>query len=195
MQLWTVDVRVPYGAQGGEEGCRGRSRSSADRLSAPCLSPAGCIPARTRSRALGGWVWWRGRGPRSSRVLSGSPRAEGEGRPTGDGGRGPWVWRRGCPTHPTHTAGQLGASSKAGRTGSLNFPSVCGGRGARGAEPGAISHASPPRLHSPAPTPAPAPGGVGRGRRGRGHFLHVGGGEEARKRGTKGVGEEELVFK
>lgn len=65
------------------------------------------------------------------------------------------------PAHPVHPAGHLGASSKAGRTGSLNFR-VCAGGGER-AEQGAISHASPPRRPGALPTRLPRasrPGGA-----------------------------------
>ena len=117
-------------------------------------------------RGLGGWVWWWGRGPepRASRVLSGSPPCGGGRAPSrGPGSRWEGVEARfGRPTLPP-AAGQLGARSKAGRTGSLNFPRVCWGRGTRRADLGAISHASPPRLRASRPTrlpPALRRGGV-----------------------------------
>lgn len=63
-QLWTGDVRVPYGAQGGEGAAAGEEGAppveagvSAHYLRAVCLSPAAFVPAGTRRLAFGGWVW------------------------------------------------------------------------------------------------------------------------------------------
>lgn len=202
-----VDCRraVPDGAQGGEGLAKGGERCSAEKaevaannLPAARFSLAGFIPARTGSRRIWGLgvVMGEGTEPRSSRVLPEAPRAEGEGRQAGGRGRGGCGGEDGR-ANPIHTTGQLGASSKAGRTGSLNFPSVCWGRGARRAGSYFSRFApSPPRLSAHMPSPG-LEAGCGAAGRGVGGALSIRFGRGERKlanEGQKGWGRRKYFF-
>lgn len=107
--------------------------------------------AWTPSQRIGGWRCGDGGRSRGLPRTFRSPVLEGEGRQVGAVAAG-GVEARFRRPNPTPLLANW-SRSKAGRTGSLNFPSVCWGRGTRRADLGAISHASPPRLpaHSPAP--------------------------------------------
>lgn len=101
--------------------------------------------------------------------------------------------------NPTDAAGPPGASRKAGRTGSLNFPEcVCVlGRGAHRAVLGAISHASPPRLPASRPTrlpPAWRRGGARVAEEGALSAHLRGWGRKLAKEGQKGWGRRNCIF-
>lgn len=189
--MCTGDVLQPYGAQGGEEGAppaaspaAGHGRWRPD--PAPVPDPGGG----------GGWVWCWGRGPKAGfpRTFRKTPvcswGASGSRRVSAHK-------RRAGPGRETHSTSQPGADQKAGRTGSLNFPEcVHWGRGGRSGL-GAISHASPPRLESPAHSPAPGLlAGWGARVAGEGALAAHGGGEGRKlsKEGQKGWGRRNWLF-
>lgn len=136
---------------------------AANNLPAACFSLVGFIPAPTRSGRIWGLGVVMGEGARSTvfpRTFRKPPVRRGKGAKLGAGvAMGGWVG--GCGdedrgANPIHTAGQLGASSKAGRTGSLNFPECVLGEGSAPRRAGSDFSRfapSPPRL--PAHTPAP----------------------------------------
>lgn len=178
-----VDCRraVPYGAQGGEgvaeggEGLPARGRRSFREQFAGGLPFSGRFHPSLdpEPEDWGAGCGDGGGGP--SRGLPAyfpeAPRAEGEGRRVGGRGRGGRVWRR----------GQLGARSKAGRTGSLNFAECVLGEGSAPRRTGSdFSRFAPSPPSLPAHTPAPClEAGWGAGEGGGGTFCPFG--EEGEK--------------
>lgn len=184
-------------------GCPPRKAGvSANNFPAVCLSLAGFIPARTRSRSIWGLGVVLGEGARAvvfPRTFRKPPARRGQGAKLGArvaaGGCGGAV----LPANPIHTAGQLGARWKAGRTGSLNFPECVLGEGSAPRRTGSdFSRFAPSPPERPCPHACPRPrGGVGRGWGQRGHFLRLwgGGGESWLRRDKRGGGGGTVFFK
>lgn len=201
---------MPYGAQGGEGvaergggGARREGRSFREQFAVglpfsgrfhPGLDPepedlgAGCGDGGGgRSRGLPAY-------------FPEAPRAEGEGRTVGGRGRGGWVWRCGSHRQPQAPGWPTGSEIESGSNRLFKLPRLCaGGGGARRAELGAISHASPPRLRVSQPTrlpPASRRGGAREGMEGAlsAHLGRRGVERKLANEGQKGWGRRNYFF-
>lgn len=94
---------------------------------------------------------------------------------------------------PIHNAGQLGASSKAGRTGSLNFPECVLGEGSAPSWERFLT-LRPLAAQAPSPHACPRPRGGVRRRGWKGHFLRVWGERKLANEGQKGWGRRNYFF-